>query len=296
MDNNNVDQSVMQQLMKMYQEGKIPNMNPNANQNANMNPNTNMNMNPNMNMYTNMAGMNPNMMNPNMMNPNMMNPNMMDPNMMNPNMGMNNFFWNTMMNPGFNFMPPPFPNFQNINPNPNQINPNQQQGGGENWTLIFERKYDNNKINVQINSEETVAAAFAKYRIKSLEGDIPLKFSQQGKPLDSKLTLNASGLRDNSIITVEKNFPQPSRPGFLTVILKREGDYQSVSLQMESHKKVKDLIQSYRNKMGLMNEEAIMLIFNSKTLQENNTLAESQIKDGSTIMVVCTQNLKGALF
>jgi hypothetical protein len=271
------------------------NMNMNPNANMNMNPNANMNMNPNMNMYANMAGMNPNMMNPNMMNPNMM-----DPNMMNPNMGMNNFFWNPMMNPGFPFMPPPFPNFQNtgdqnINPNPNQINPNQQQGGGENWTLIFERKYDNNKINVQINSEETVAAAFAKYRIKSLEGEIPLKFTFQGKPLDSKLTLNASGLRDNSIITVEKNFPQPSRPGFLTIILKREGDYQSVSLQMESHKKVKDLIQGYRNKMGLMKEEEkIILIFNSKTLLEDKTLAESQIKDGSVIMVVCTQNIVGA--
>ena len=295
MDNNNVDQSVMQQLMKMYQEGKIPNMNPNTNQNANMNPNANMNMNPNMNMYANMAGMNPNMMNPNMMNPNMMNPNMMDPNMMNPNMGMNNFFWNPMMNPGFNFMPPQFPNFQNINPNPNQINPNQQQGGGENWTLIFERKYDNNKINVQINSEETVAAAFAKYRIKSLEGDIPLKFSQQGKPLDAKLTLNASGLRDNSIITVEKNFPQPSRPGFLTIILKREGDYSNISLQMEAHKKVKDLIQGYRNKMGLMKEEEkIILIFNSKTLLEDKTLAESGLKDGSNVLVVCTQNIVGA--
>ena len=182
-------------------------------------------------------------------------------------------------------------NNQNINQNQNQ-----QQSGGQNWTLIFERKYDNNKINVQINSEETVAAAFAKYRIKSLEGEIPLKFTFQGKPLDSKLTLNASGLRDNSIITVEKNFPQPSRPGFLTIILKREGDYQSVSLQMESHKKVKDLIQGYRNKMGLMKEEeTIMLIFNSKTLQEDKTLAESQIKDGSTIMVVCTKNIVGAL-
>jgi hypothetical protein len=268
------------------------NMNMNPNANMNMNPNANMNMNPNMNMYANMAGMNPNMMNPNMMNPNMM-----DPNMMNPNMGMNNFFWNPMINPGFPFMPPPFPNFPKTGdqPNPNPINPNQQQGGGENWTLIFERKYDNNKINVQINSEETVAAAFAKYRIKSLEGEIPLKFTFQGKPLDSKLTLNASGLRDNSIITVEKNFPQPSRPGFLTIILKREGDYQSVSLQMESHKKVKDLIQGYRNKMGLMKEEEkIILIFNSKTLSEDKTLEESGLRDGSKILVVCTQNIVGA--
>ena len=175
------------------------------------------------------------------------------------------------------------------------MNQNQQQIGGENWTLIFERKYDNNKINVQINSEEKVATAFSKYRIKSLEADVPLIFTLQGKPLDGQLTLNASRLRDNSIITVEKSIPQPSRPGFLTIILKREGDYQNVSLQMESHKKVKDLIQGYRNKMGLFKEEEkIILIFNSKTLSEDKTLEESGLKDGSNILVVCTQNIVGA--
>ena len=274
---NNIDQSVMQQLMKMYQEGKIPNMNPNTNQNANMNPNMNMNMDQNMNMNPYMVGMNPNM-----------------------GMGMNNFFWNPMMNPAFQFMPPPFPNFQNMDQNMNQnqnmnMNQNQQQSGGENWTLIFERKYDNNKVNVQINSEEKVATAFSKYRIKSLEADVPLIFTLQGKPLDGQLTLNASGLRDNSIITVEKSIPQPSRPGFLTIILKREGDYQNVSLQMESHKKVKDLIQGYRNKMGLFKEEEkIILIFNSKTLSEDKTLEESGLRDGSKILVVCTQNIVGA--
>ena len=274
---NNIDQSAMQQLMKMYQEGKIPNMNPNTNQNSNMNPNMNMNMDQNMNMNPNMVGMNPNM-----------------------GMGMNNFFWNPMMNPAFQFMPPPFPNFQNMDQNMNQnqnmnMNQNQQQSGGENWTLIFERKYDNNKVNVQINSEEKVATAFSKYRIKSLEADVPLIFTLQGKPLDGQLTLNASGLRDNSIITVEKSIPQPSRPGFLTIILKREGDYQNVSLQMESHKKVKDLIQGYRNKMGLFKEEEkIILIFNSKTLSEDKTLEESGLRDGSNILVVCTQNIVGA--
>ena len=292
---NNIDQSVMQQLMKMYQEGKIPNMNPNTNQNANMNPN--MNMNYNMNMNNNM-NMNPNM-NMNMDQNMNMNPYMVG---MNPNMGMgmNNFFWNPMMNPAFQFMPPPFPNFQNMDQNMNQnqnmnMNQNQQQSGGENWTLIFERKYDNNKVNVQINSEEKVATAFSKYRIKSLEADVPLIFTLQGKPLDGQLTLNASGLRDNSIITVEKSIPQPSRPGFLTIILKREGDYQNVSLQMESHKKVKDLIQGYRNKMGLFKEEEkIILIFNSKTLSEDKTLEESGLRDGSKILVVCTQNIVGA--
>ena len=280
-------------------------MNPNTNQNANMNPNNqNMGMNPNMNMNPNMGGVNQNMggMNPNMggMNPNMGG--------MNPNMQMNNFFWNPMMmNPGFPFVPPPFPNFQNMNQDMNQNqnnnqnqnmnqNQNQQQSGGQNWTLIFERKYDNNRINVQISSEETVAAAFSKYRIKSLEQNTPLTFRLQGKQLDGQLTINASGLQDNSIITVEKMIPQPTRPGFLTIILKREGDYQSISIQMESHKKVKDLIQSYKNKMGLVKgDEKIILIFNSKTLLEDKTLQESALKDGSNVLVVCTQNIVGAL-
>jgi hypothetical protein len=272
MDNNNFDPNVMQQLMQMYKEGKIPNMNPNANQNPNM------------------GGMNPNMggMNPNMggMNPNMGG--------MNPNMGgMNNFFWNpNMMNPGFQFVPPPFPNFTNMNQNMDQ---NQQKSGGENWTLIFERKYDNNKVNVQINSEETVAAAFSKYRIKSLETNVPLKFSLQGKPLDGQLSLNASGLRDNSIITVEKITSDPRRPGCWSLVFERKDENQFISIQIESSKTVKDAINAYRNKMGKMNtNENYILIYNSKTLIEDKTLAESGLKDGAKILVISTGDIIGA--
>ena len=94
MDNNNFDPNVMQQLMQMYKEGKIPNMNPNANQNPNM------------------GGMNPNMGG------------------MNQNMEMFNMFFNQMMmNGGMPFIPPPFMNFQiwskkvpsNSNKNHNKI-------------------------------------------------------------------------------------------------------------------------------------------------------------------------------
>ena len=177
------------------------------------------------------------------------NPNMnMNPNM---GMGMNNFFWNPMMNPAFQYMPPPFPNFQNMNQNMNQnqnmnmnqnqnMDQNQQKSGGENWTLIFERKYDNNKINVQINSEETVSTAFSKYRIKSLEANVPLKFTLQGKPLDGQLSLNASGLRDNSIITVEKITSDPGRPGCWSLVFERKDENQFISIQIESSKTVKD--------------------------------------------------------
>ena len=289
MDNNNFDPNVMQQLMQMYKEGKIPNMNPN--QNSNANPNANMNQ--------NMGGMNPNMggMNPNMggMNPNMggMNPNMGG---MNPNMGMNNFFWNPgMMNPGFGFVPPPFPNFQNMNNQNINQNQNQQQSGGQNWTLIFERKYDNNKINVQINSEETVSSALSKYRIKSLEANVPLKFTFQGKPLDGQLALNASGLKDNSIITVEKITSDPKRPGCWSLVFERKDENQFIIIQIESSKTVKDAIIAYKNKMGKMNtNENYILIYNSKTLQEDSTLAASGLKDGAKILVISTGDIIGA--
>ena len=74
---------------------------------------------------------------------NMMN----NPNMMNQNMNMmnNNMFFNQnnnmMFNPGMN-------NFMFQNNNLNNFNQNQSQGqnNGQDWTIIFERKYDKNRI------------------------------------------------------------------------------------------------------------------------------------------------------
>jgi hypothetical protein len=284
MTNDNVDQNVMQNLLKQIQEGKLPNSNQNINQNMGMNPNMGMNQN---------MGMNPNM-NPNMMNPNMgmggFNPNMQ----MNPNFFMNQ---NMMGNFGMPFFPPfPFQNqFQGQQQQPQQ---QQQQSSGENWTLIFERKYDVNKINVQVNSDDTVLSAFNKYRIKSLENNIPLKFTFNKKPLNESLTLSASGLRDNSIIEVEKTNAQnnvpPARPGFLSLLFEKEG-YGNIMIQIESSKTVREAILAYKNKMGLMNtDETFMLIFNSKTLQENWTLAQAGLTNGSKITVIATKNLIGA--
>ena len=275
MTNDNVDPNAMQQLLKQLQEGKLPNSNQNINQNMGMNPNMNMNMNIGMNPNMGMGGFNPNMQ---------MNPNFF----MNPNM-MGNF--------GMQFFPPfPFQNqFQGQQQQPQQ---QQQQSSGENWTLIFERKYDVNKINVQVNSDDTVLSAFNKYRIKSLENNIPLKFTFNKKPLNESLTLSASGLRDNSIIEVEKTNAQnnvpPARPGFLSLLFEKEG-YGNIMIQIESSKTVREAILAYKNKMGLMNtDETFMLIFNSKTLQEDWTLAQAGLTNGSKITVIATKNLIGA--
>ena len=279
MTNNEFDPSSMQKLFQQMNEGKLP---INNNQNMGMNQNFNMN-NPNMNMNNNFGMNNPNMnFNPNM-----------QMGVFNPSMGMNsNFFMPNMMpNFGFGgFVPPPFP-FKNQNQGQQQ----PQQSQGENWTLIFERKYDVNKINVQVNSDDTVLSAFNKYRIKSLE-NVPLKFTFNGKPLNEALTLSASGLKDNSVIVVEKaNVPQ-NMPGFLSLFFEREGGYENIMIQIESSKTVRDAIIAYKNKMGLMNSnETFMLIFNSKTLQEDITLAQAGLKNGSKILVIATKGLIGAL-
>ena len=278
MTNNEFDPSIMQKLLQQMNEGKLP---INNNQNMGMNQNFNMN-NPNMNMNNNFGINNPNMnFNPNM-----------PMGGFNPGMGMNsNFFMPNMMpNFGFGgFVPPPFPF-----PNPNQGQQQPQQSQGENWTLIFERKYDVNKINVQVNSDDTVLSAFNKYRIKSLEND-SLKFTFNGKPLNEGLTLSASGLKDNSVIVVEKaNVPQ-NMPGFLSLFFEREGGYENIMIQIESSKTVREAIIAYKNKMGLMNtDETFMLIFNSKTLDENITLAQAGLKNSSKILVIPTKGLIGA--
>ena len=283
--NNEQDQNIMLQLFQLYKEGKLPNFNPN---------------NPNMAAGNNMPA-NPNMMNPNMgmggMNQNMgmgaMNPNMgmgaMNPNMFN-NMGMNQFF-NPMM---------PMGGFVNNNVVPNPINPNPQpvnQAQGQNWTLNFKRKYDNQNIVIQINSGDTVGSAFNRYRIKSLEDNIPLKFTLKGKQLDGTLSLSASGLTDGAVIDVEKigsgQIPAPAPPGFWSLIFERKGDnIASVSVQVESTKKVKDAINSYKNKV--QNNGDMIFIFNSKTLQEDMTLTAAGLHDGSKILVITTGDIEGA--
>ena len=292
--NNEQDQNIMLKLFQLYKEGKLPNFNPN---NPNMAAGNNMPANPNMmNPNMGMGGMNQNMgmgaMNPNMgmgaMNPNMgmgaMNPNMFN------NMGMNQFF-NPMM---------PMGGFVNNNVVPNPINPNPQpvnQAQGQNWTLNFKRKYDNQNIVIQINSGDTVGSAFNRYRIKSLEDNIPLKFTLKGKQLDGTLSLSASGLTDGAVIDVEKigsgQIPAPAPPGFWSLIFERKGDnIASVSVQIESTKKVKDAINSYKNKV--QNNGDMIFIFNSKTLQEDMTLTAAGLHDGSKILVITTGDIEGA--
>jgi hypothetical protein len=221
---------------------------------------------------------------------------MQQQNMNNPNMNMNNMmnnknmFYNKnmMFNPGMN-------NFMNMN-NTNQ-NQSQGQNNGQDWTLYFVRKYDNNKITIQINSGDTVASAISRYKIKSLE-EIPLIFTYNGKPLNSQLSLSASGLQNNATITVEKGSNQFSIPNqapqrFWIFIFEKKGENKPVSVQVEASKKVKDAIKSYKSKVNNF-VPTMIFIFNSKTLNEEWTMSQAGLRDNSKILVITTGDIEGA--
>lgn len=218
---------------------------------------------------------------------------MQQQNMNNPNMNMNNmmnnqnmFYNNNMMfNPGMN-------NFMNMN-NTNQ-NQSQGQNNGQDWTLYFVRKYDNNKITIQINSGDTVASAISRYKIKSLE-EIPLIFTYNGKPLNSQLSLSASGLQNNATITVEKgsSIPIKAPQGFWTFIFEKKGENKPISVQVEASKKVKDAINSYKSKVNNF-DPTMIFIFNSKTLNEEWTMSQAGLRDNSKILVITTGDIEGA--
>jgi hypothetical protein len=218
---------------------------------------------------------------------------MQQQNMNNPNMNMNNmmnnqnmFYNNNMMfNPGMN-------NFMNMN-NTNQ-NQSQGQNNGQDWTLYFVRKYDNNKITIQINSGDTVASAISRYKIKSLE-EIPLIFTYNGKPLNSQLSLSASGLQNNATFTVEKgsSIPNKAPQGFWTFIFEKKGENKPISVPGEASKKVKDAINSYKSKVNNF-DPTMIFIFNSKTLNEEWTMSQAGLRDNSKILVITTGDIEGA--
>ena len=81
-------------------------------------------------------------------------------------------------------------------------------------------------------------------------------------------------------------------PEFLSLLFKREGDYNFVEIQIESSKTVRDAIIAYRNKRGLMDQN-IILIFNSITLREDMTLAQTGLRNRSHILVVVSKDIIG---
>ena len=277
---NNPDPQILAQLMALYQSGqiKLPSQDQTQGQNINMNQFNNNNNgtvfipnNQNQNQYP--VGFNqiPFGFNP----------------MMYGNMNVNN------VNPGVNF---DF-NIQNQNNMQNNVQ-NQEQG----WTLIFETKPDNSRLEIQIGSSEILSSAFAKYRTKTMKNGIPLKFKYKDKPLDAKATVSGSGLNDKAVIVVEAEQSNPpqnnnsnNNPNQMNLFFeKREenGYNQTMNIQIQPDKYVRDAILAYKNKVN--KDENMIFIFNSKTLDENMSLKQAGLSTGARILVVETAGVVGA--
>ena len=281
---NNPDPQILAQLMAMYQSGqiKLPNQDQNQGQNINMNQFNNNNNgtvfipnNQNQNQYPVGFNQNPFGFNP----------------MMYGNMNVNN------VNPGFNF------DFNNQNQNNMQ---NQEQG----WTLTFETKPGNSRMDIQIGSSEILGSAFVKYRKKIKKNDIPLKFKYKGKPLDPKATVSGSGLEDGAVITVEQEQSKPpqnnnnqnknavlnnNNPNQMNLFFEKKGDNgdnQVMNIQIQPDKYVRDAILAYKNKIN--KDGNMIFIFNSKTLDENMSLKQAGLNTGARILVVETSEIIGA--
>ena len=270
---NNPDPQILAQLMALYQSGqiKLPNQDQTQGQNINMNQFNNNNNgtvfipnNQNQNQYPVGFNQNPFGFNP----------------MMYGNMNVNN------VNPGFNI---DF-NIQNQNNMQNNVQ-NQEQD----WTLIFETKPGNSRMEIQIGSSEILSSAFTKYRTKAMKNNIPLKFKYKGKPLDPKTTVSGSGLNDKAVIVVEaeqSNPPQNNDPNQMNLFFEKRGDKQVMNIQIQPDKYVRDAILAYKNKVN--KDGNMIFIFNSKTLDENMSLKQAGLNTGARILVVETAGVVGA--
>ena len=320
----NNNQGMNQQQMPMG--GPAFQMNPQQNQWGNqpaMGQFNNNQMNPNMQMNNSNMFMNQQMNPQNFWGNNPQ----MNPNMMMPNQGMFCGY-----NPGFMPQQPMNPAmFQNnLQFQQNQGNPDnqQQQQNNENaqfWTLIFENKENGSRLNVQITDDKIVDEAINSYRKKTQDMNY-LQFKFNGKPLNSYLRLSQSGLHNNAIITVEKmdpnsmpqnnlqqptqygnmpnnfgqqvnSFPQgqqffPAQDGKYNLIFEQKAGGQSITIQVSPEKLVADAINSFKNKMLYQGE--MKFIFNGQNLDQNITIYNAGLRNGSKILVIGTKDIEGA--
>ena len=286
MSDNNNDQNPMQKMFQMYMQGQFNNNMP---QNQGVGTNQQQQM-PffNQQQQMPMGNQNQGMGNQQM------------------NMGFNPamFMGNPQMNTGFNpamfqgNMFFPFPFFpQNVN----QVNQVQQPNqNSEDWSLIFKRKQDGQSLTIQISNDKTLAEAINRYRIKS--GDmVSNKFTSNNKPLNLGLTLNQSGLANNSQIDAEQDssgfvpnnqFGNSLQGDQLNLLFELKAGGQTMNIQITPDKTVGDAINSYRNKIQIEGE--MKFIFNGLNLDPRLTLKAAGLKNNSKILVITTKDIEGA--
>jgi hypothetical protein len=201
---NNMNQNMM----------NMNNMNNNMNNNM-MNMNNNM-MNMNNNMNNNMMNMNNNMNN-NMVKMNNMNNNMMNMNnnMMNMN-NMNNNYMNTNNNFGHNNN-----DFNKINiMNNNNLNKQIESKGIELYFRYSNDWQNKDKISIQALLDEKISTIIDRFRCKTQDSDISLKFKYNAKELNPSLTLAESKIEDGSVIYVVRRKSIKGAGGWFLINIK----------------------------------------------------------------------------
>ena len=200
-------------------------------------------------------------------------------------------------------------------------NPIQPQGA-ENWNLTFERKENNDRIVIQISTDKLLKEAFNRYRIKS-QITTGIKFTLGGKPLNENLKISESGLHNEGVITVEKdnnnNPPQQVQmnqqnqfnqnqfaqmnqniqPNMFNIqdnkyniIFEQKAGGSTMTMQTTPDELVSALLQRYKGKMQY--DGIMKFIFNGQNLNENLTLKQAGLKNGSKILVIGTKDIEGA--
>ena len=200
-------------------------------------------------------------------------------------------------------------------------NPIQPQGA-ENWNLTFERKENNDRIVIQISTDKLLKEAFNRYRIKS-QITTGIKFTLGGKPLNENLKISESGLHNEGVITVEKdnnNNPSPQVPqnqqnqfnqnqfaqmnqniqpnmfpiqdNKYNIIFEQKAGGSTMTMQTTPDELVSALLQRYKGKM--LYDGIMKFIFNGQNLDENLTLKQAGLKNGSKILVIGTKDIEGA--
>ena len=158
-------------------------------------------------------------------------------------------------------------------------------------SIIFQRAYDGNRINIQIENNKTVSELFNRYRTKTMETD-PLKFIFQGKTLDGSLTLIDAGLHSGSVITVDRVRVEKLNPNLYNIIFEMKDHDNIIYIQISPDKLVSEAISLYKTKLGEKKED-MKFIYNGMTLDKNLTIKGAGLRNGSKILVITKGDIEG---
>ena len=183
----------------------------------------------------------------------------------------------------------------------NPIQPPMQQNqlqGAENWNLTFERKENNDRIEIQISTDKLLKEAFIRYRIKS-QITTGIKFTLGGKPLNENLKISKSGLHNNATIIVENdsNNNNPNNMNYknnisLNIIFEKKPGETTLTMQCSPEEKICDLLNRYKNE--IQQQGRMIFIYNGQSLNENLTVTQCRLKNGYKILVIPRGDIEGA--